>query len=156
MRNCKYLALVALTLLATSSSPARAEDKKDNGKIIRDSEITSAIESRLWKNPATPSSLIDVRTEQGIVTLSGSVDNLLVRERVSEIAETLRGVLAVVNQIEVRPSARTDEEIRKDVDWAMLMDPAADFYEVKTNVSGGVATGPRHGLRVRLVSRLLV
>jgi len=142
MRNCKYLALalVALTLLATSSFPLLAADKKDNGKTIKDSEITSAIESRLWKNPSTPASQIDVRTDQGIVTLSGSVDNLLAKERALEIAETLRGVRAVVNQIEVKPGARTDEEVRKDVERALVMDPAADSYEVKTEVSGGVAT----------------
>jgi osmotically-inducible protein OsmY len=156
MRNCKYLAmaLVALTPLAMSSFPVRAVDKKDNGKTIKDSEITSVIERRLWKNPATPSSQIDVRTDQGTVTLSGSADNLLAKERALEIVETLKGVRAVVNQIEVKPGTRTDEEVRKDIERALLMDPAADSYEVKTKVSGGVATltGTVHSWQERRLS----
>jgi osmotically-inducible protein OsmY len=48
-----------------------------------------------------------VNTRDGIVTLSGWVDNLLAKERAGQIAESVKGVRAVVNRIATTTCALT-------------------------------------------------
>jgi osmotically-inducible protein OsmY len=86
------------------------------------------------------SHLVDVETKDGIVTLSGSVDNLLAKDRAVELARTVKGVRSVVDQLTVKPVARTDEEIYKDVMDALLENPATDAHEIKASVTDGVVT----------------
>ncbi len=116
----------------------QAQDTKE--KKITDKDITSAVEERFLFDKAVPWSFIDIKTNEGIVSLTGTVDNLLAKERATKIAESVKGVRSVVNSVNVQTVARTDEEIRKDVENALLMDPAADSYEVKTAVTGGVVS----------------
>jgi osmotically-inducible protein OsmY len=86
-----------------------------------------------------PAHLIDVNTRDGIVTLSGWVDNLLAKERAGEIAESVKGVRAVVNRIAIT-TVRPDGEILTDVRAAFQADPATDSYEISTIVKDGVVT----------------
>lgn len=138
-RSC----LMALLLSLTAAAPPMHKDMdetKDDAKQIKDAEITLALEGRLARDRATPADRIDVRTDEGVVRLRGTVDNLLAQERAAALARTLKGVRAVVNQIEVKPASRSDDAIRQDVEGAMLLDPAADGYEVAVKASGGKVT----------------
>ena len=83
---------------------------------------------------------VDVSTSQGIVTLSGSVDNLLAKERAVKIAESIRGVRGVIDRITVTPVSRPDEDIRKDILAALQQDPATESYQVAVSVQDAVAT----------------
>jgi len=114
-------------------SPVLAKETKD----IKDIDITLAVERQLQKDAGVPGHLIDVRTKDGIVTLSGPVENLLARERAAEISETIKGVRSVINLIDVLSIIRTDAEIRTDVEHALLDDPATDLFDVKVNVQNG-------------------
>ena len=127
-----------MVLQALSLSTLHAEDKKE--KKVTDKDITSAVEARFLFDNAVPWSFLDVNTANGIVTLTGTVDNLFAKERATKIVESTKGVRAVVNNINVQTMARADEEIRKDVETALLNDPATDNYEIKTAVSGAVVT----------------
>ena len=139
--NLRTLVLVVAGAIALQVAPLTAlHAQETNNKKIADPEITSAVEERFLFDKAVPWSFVDITTKDGIVTLSGTVDNLLAKERATRIAESVKGVRSVVNTINAQAIARTDEEIRKDVENALLMDPAADSYEVKTAVSGGVVT----------------
>ncbi|MEE4264451.1 MAG: BON domain-containing protein [Desulfobacteraceae bacterium] len=104
---------------------------------IRDNDITLAIDRQLQNDEGVPADLVGVRTMDGIVTLSGSLDNLLARERAAEIAATIKGVRSVINLIEVQSLIRTDAQIRTDVEQALLGDPAADAFEIKVSVRDG-------------------
>ena len=107
---------------------------------ITDKGITSAVETELLIEKGVPLDLIDASTSQGIVTLSGSVDNLLAKERALKIAESLRGVRGVVDRITVTPVSRPDEDIRKDILAVLLEDPATESYQVAVSVQDAVAT----------------
>jgi osmotically-inducible protein OsmY len=52
----------------------------------------------------------------------------------------VKGVRSIVNLIEVLSVIRTDEEIRNDVQLALLDDPAADLYDIKVDVHDGTVT----------------
>ncbi len=84
-----------------------------------------------------PAHLIDVQTSDGVVTLKGSVNHLLARERAAEVAGTVKAVRAVVNLLEVLPARRTDDQIRNDVQLALLEDPATDLFELGVSVRDG-------------------
>lgn len=107
---------------------------------ISDNDISMAVEDELLYNSTTPSYLIDVSTYEGIVTLSGSVDNLLARDRATAIAGSVKGVRGVVNNIEVNTEFKADQALEKDVNEALLHDPATDSYEIGVDVVNGVAT----------------
>jgi hypothetical protein len=111
-------------------------------KEMPDGTITFAVEDALLADQGVFPNDVDVTTSHGIVTLSGSVENLLIRQRVIRIAESLRGVRAVVSLLSVTPVVRPDEDIRKDILIALLQDPATYAYQVAVSVRNGVATSP--------------
>lgn len=108
---------------------------------IDDSEIANAIETELWIDDVVNVNRIDVEVNQGIVTFTGEVSNILAKDRAEKIAEGIMGVRAVIDRIEVKPYVeRTDSELRDAVDAALLRDPATESYEVTTRVDDGIVT----------------
>ena len=81
-----------------------------------------------------------ISTSQGIVTLSGPVNNLLAKERAVRIAgEDCRGVRGVIDRISAMPGSRPDADIRKDIQAALRHDPATESYRVAVSVQDAVA-----------------
>lgn len=108
---------------------------------VEDTDITNAVETEMWGDPAVPANRIDVSTTNGIVTLTGETENILAKDRAQAIVESLVGVRAVVNRIKVEPTMdRTDDELSRAVESALLNDPATDSYEVDVKVKNGVVT----------------
>ena len=104
-------------------------------------DITDHIDDELMLDRGVSSWKIDVSTSNGIVTLTGTIDNILAKERAARIAETVRGVRAVVNRVNVAPSlSRTDDEIKDDVDAAFVIDPATESWQIGESVQAGVVT----------------
>lgn len=129
MRNPFRLACCLIFLLAATHG-AGAEE-------ISDSEITQAVNAELTESYEE---LVDINIEttNGIVTLTGSVDNLLYRERAAVLAGTLKGVRAVINRLEVEPVDRSDKRVRSDVREALRADPVLEEHEVTVEVDNGV------------------
>jgi osmotically-inducible protein OsmY len=108
---------------------------------LADQAITDAVEDELAHDPAIAAVNIDVQTRAGMVTLTGTLSNLLAKERASRIAETVKGVRGVANQIVVRPDQDlSDEALRKDVITALKLDPVSDALELEVQVAQGVVT----------------
>jgi len=107
---------------------------------INDRNLTWAVIDDLISDEAVASHLIDVRTVKGVITLTGSVDNLLAKERAAELAERIKGVRSVVNRITVMPPPVTDQEISSNIQRALLTDPATEDYEVEVTVNNGEVT----------------
>jgi osmotically-inducible protein OsmY len=139
------LTMVSVLVLGTSgayaaAAPGGAADPGPYppGKIQSDSAITIAVENALLHDDGVFPNEVDVTTKQGTVTLTGSVDNLLAKDQVVAIAESLRGVRGVINLVTVTPVSRPDGDIRKDLLSALLQDPATDSYQVQAAISRGV------------------
>jgi osmotically-inducible protein OsmY len=105
-----------------------------------DFEINSAVDRKLLHDSSVPGNDIDVGTEHGIVLFPGTVPNILAKERATTIAESVKGVRSVVNNLTVKAVSRTNHDIRMDVEAALLYDPATDAYEVTPRVNDGVVT----------------
>jgi len=112
-----------------------------HAKQISDKDITSAIETALGEDHVILADKIDVKTDKGVVTFTGTVNNLLSKDRAEKIAESIVGVRAVVNRINVEPYIScSDTQLKKDVKNALLFDPATDSYEITPKVNNGVVT----------------
>ncbi len=108
---------------------------------IPDQEIADAIEDKYLFDGMIDLNRIDTTVIEGIVELTGTVNNLLAKERATYIAEQIKGVRAVSNRIDVKPSERrSDSALTDAVNDALFHDPAADSYEVRVSVQDGVAT----------------
>jgi osmotically-inducible protein OsmY len=136
--NIRGAMIVILTILAFALSMVGVEVV--TGSVNRIS-ITDAVDRELRGDLKVPAHKVDVMTTDGVVTLSGTVNNLLAKERAAKIAMTVKGVRAVVNDIEVMPSIlRTDRDIRRDIEDALLYDPATDSCEIDVAIKNNVAT----------------
>lgn len=137
------LTLVLSASLLVAGLAASAQQQIEEGaeiEVLTDEEITAAVENELLVNPAINSYLIDVTTDDNVVTLSGEVNNVLEKRKATQIAGMVRGVVSVINNIEVDPPARTDQQIQQDVINALLYDAATEAYNVNVSVSDGVVT----------------
>lgn len=123
-----------LTAAPGPAAPAQVAEE------IADRDIRLAIEAQLVTDERVDANRIDVVVENGVVTLAGEARSLLASERAVEVARSTRGVLSVVDRIEVRPRRRPDAEIREDVRLALLVDPATETSDVEHRVESGFVT----------------
>ena len=107
---------------------------------IPDADIARAIHRHLQEDTALRSEHVQVSVAQGICTLSGSVGNLLAKERALRVAETLKGVRSVIDQIGVTPIARTDEQLRADVTHELQQDVATREHVIGVVAKDGTVT----------------
>lgn len=105
-----------------------------------DQEISDAIELQLILDERVEGHRLDAKTEAGVVTLSGAVDNVLARNYALQIAGRTRGVLSVVNLVEVNAPEIADEKLRQDISQALEDDPATERFQVVAKVSDGIVT----------------
>jgi len=98
------LSAILLGAMLAASAPVAADE-------VTDSSITSWVNEALRHDPLVPASEISVSTKEGIVTLSGRVDNLAAKNRVDRQASKIRGVREVLNELTVAPSSLSDADI---------------------------------------------
>ena len=105
-----------------------------------------AIENELLSSQAVDSHLINVRVEDGIAALSGSVGNLPAGHIAVNISQR---VLSVIDQIEVRSVERSDADLKLDIHAALAAHPGTWRLNVKVSVVDGAAeltgTSPSYG-----------
>lgn len=84
---------------------------------------------------------IGVNVVDGTVALSGFVHSYLEKWAAQKAAQSVYGVKAVSNDIEVRPSqARTDPEIARDIVASMKLHSSIPDEKIKTAVKDGWVT----------------
>jgi osmotically-inducible protein OsmY len=140
-RNQALCLVASLALIATVAPSSLWAQEKDDDRQITDQNLTRVTKERLSK-AGDELKQVEVNTEQHIVNLTGSVPTLEAREHAESIAKRIRGVMTVDNRIKVRPSGRTDEQIRDEVKAALdERSSMKDFpSDLKAEVSDGVVT----------------
>ena len=129
------LILSAATIAATAglSEPAAAQN-------VTDANTTNHIAGEYVVRDEVDAYRVSVETNDGHVTLTGTVNNLLEKRQAEDIALATVGVTSVTNNVEVRKSDRSSGKIRTDAVKALLLDPAADSYEIDVAVKNGTVT----------------
>ena len=75
IRIRSFLPVLAIALIPIPSVLAPADVER-----LADHEVTYAIESQLWNDEVVDANTVDVETQNGVVTLSGVVDNMLAKD----------------------------------------------------------------------------
>ncbi len=138
-----YVALVLMVLVclgmaaALSASPPNETPGKT---ALDDDKIARAIEAQLVIDDGVSAHLIDVSVTDGIADLSGSVSNVLAKERASKVARMVKGVRGVVNRLKVNTVPVEDATLLQMIEDALTVAPATDSYELEVTVEDGVVT----------------
>ena len=103
-------------------------------------ELREAVLRQLEWSPEIASEDIGVSAKEGAVTLSGFVHSYAEKVAAEKAAKGVYGVLAVANDIEVRPGTRTDPEIARDIVQALRLDATVPDERLKVSVQNGFVT----------------
>ncbi len=104
---------------------------------INDGDLARAVKTELLVAPNINPDSLKVSVNNGVVTLSGRTNNILTKKRAAKIAESVMGVVSVVNNIRVTMAERNDAQIRDDVITALANNPATEAFQVNTEVNNG-------------------
>ncbi len=94
--------LGAGALVATMAVSSQA---RTIGQIIDDTALVASIKTKLTADKLSNLTKIDVKSESGVVTLSGTVDSLERRARAVQIASGVEGVKQVIDNLQVAAAA---------------------------------------------------
>jgi osmotically-inducible protein OsmY len=110
-----------------------ATDRRSDLDITRDVSETLTWDTRIEDN------LIQVVSNSGRVTLSGTVPQFSQKTAASEDAWRIKGVREVINDLVVSPpDLRTDREIADDVFASLRRDPRVDAPNIEVDVAGSM------------------
>ncbi len=147
--GCHRDAGAAQRTSAASASPPSTSKRTP----IPDADIAQAISRHLKEDSAVRSEQLQVRVDDGSCVLSGAVGSVLAKERALRIVQTLKGVRAVIDHVEVRPVVRADPQLEGDVMRALQQDGVTrtDLVTVaakdgRLTLSGVAASWPERAL----------
>jgi osmotically-inducible protein OsmY len=89
-------AMVSVLGCATQSEPQSA------GAYMGDAWVTTQVKTGILNEPSLKVTQINVETYQGVVQLSGFVDNAAAQAKAVEIAKAVKGVTSVKNDMRLR------------------------------------------------------
>ena len=78
-----------------------SEKAAEAGKTMDDAAVTAKVKSALITEPDVKALAIDVNTQDGVVTLLGTVDSLAKRDKATQIASSVDGVKSVTNNLKI-------------------------------------------------------
>lgn len=116
-----------------------SEIKITPGVSITDVDLVGEVKQALHAEPSIHSEFISASAKNGVVTLSGTVDNMDQKALASNIAKLMPGVAKVVNILEVNESPTSiDKAIENEVIKALEISDI-NMANVRVNVLDGVA-----------------
>jgi len=102
-----------------------------------DDEIQEVVEDALSYDPRVIPYDITIAVSDGMVTLSGTVDNLAAKRAAEKDARNTPGVWRVTNNIKVRLDVPADDQLEARVAAALLDDPYVERFEVNVDAYNG-------------------
>lgn len=132
-----FLMLIAVFLTALACSCAAGPEPEIDSRIV-----ASAFNSYAFKTYLKDDD-IRIRSEKGMVTLTGTVSNETDKALAQTTVAGLPGVRGVDNRLEVKGVSAeegTDEEIGRRVEAELLIHPGTKTVEVDVHVRNGIVT----------------
>ena len=103
-RERKYSGILAVLVLAQFFlAGCTALTGETAGQSIDDTVLTSEVKTKLGDEKLVNTTRISVKTERGVVYLTGAVGTSEERDKAVSIAKNVKGVHEVVDHLEVRP-----------------------------------------------------
>jgi osmotically-inducible protein OsmY len=85
--------------LAGAGCTTDSGSQRSAGTVVDDAVITSEVKSSFIADPTVKALAIDVDTDQGVVTLSGTVKSKAEMDRAVSLAKNRKGVRSVRNNL---------------------------------------------------------
>lgn len=126
--------------LPGNTPPQTRRESLLNLPELSDRVIQLAVEDEMRRSAAVDGHLIDVDVDEGVVTLSGKLNNILAEQIAVGLAERIRGVESVVDEIEIVGDRRDNPELKKDVLAAFQADPNTHELHVDVAAADGTVT----------------
>ena len=125
--------------LILAASPAGAQSARPT-----DATVQAEVEKRLTKQDLAEGNDIEVRVDDLIVFLDGSVQNLRQKRQATEAAMKADGASHVMNHLVVARGDRTDQQIADRVGRKVRSHPFYDIYDWIDGEVNDVKKGPLH------------
>jgi len=122
-----YFAALALGLQAILAAERPSDDL-----------IKFWVKDAITQDPRMDASNVTVGMSQGIVTLSGTVENIAARKYANLEAKKIQGVLGVIDRLEVRPDHRWDADIAQDVRHRIINSVAVQSHDIDVSCTRGI------------------
>ncbi|MCG8605105.1 BON domain-containing protein [bacterium] len=107
--------------------------------MTSDDQITQDITHALLWDTRVSAARIEVTTNEGVVSLSGTVDSYVKKRSAEETALGIADVVQVINNVVVKPKSKVpDRAIRRNIKRALKSDIRLDSREIKVSVKKGV------------------
>ena len=87
---------------SAEASAATRDVAAKTANAVDDAALTAKVKAALFAEPGLKTLQIDVATRDAVVTLAGSVDSEVLRQRAVQIAGSLSGVSQVVDKLVVK------------------------------------------------------
>src|SRR5262245_57989514 len=114
-----------------------------------DTGISTSIKSKFAADDVVKASQIDVDTKDKVVTLTGTVDSEIAKNRAVDIARATKGVTRVTDNLMVRDTTAALPPAGSDAQRVALTDPS-----ITTSVKGKLLANPDvAGLRIDVDTR---
>jgi hyperosmotically inducible periplasmic protein len=103
------IVLVMVELVSTAVLVGACNTSQSPDQQISDSQITTRVKAKLASDlRASSLANIDVNTTNGVVTLSGQVENAQVKQGAETVAASVAGVARVNDDLQVAPTGSVD------------------------------------------------
>jgi osmotically-inducible protein OsmY len=97
-------------LAITVGACAAVQGRESTGEYVDDATISTKVRAEIIRDPNLKMGQVGVETMQGVVQLTGFVDNPAQKAEAAQLARSIKGVKEVKNNIVVRPSSTTTRQ----------------------------------------------
>ena len=94
--------LVGLALITFIAGCAGTSKRESTGEYFDDTTITTKVKAEIFKDPMLKVMQINVESYKGVVQLSGFVDSSMAADKAAQVAESVKGVKAVKNDLVIK------------------------------------------------------
>jgi osmotically-inducible protein OsmY len=107
-KSVRIFAVPVLVLALVSCS--MFEGRETTGQYVDDATITAKVKEAFVADPKVSAMQVNVETMQGVVQLSGFVDSAVLERRAVHLAQGVKGVKSVTDNIIVRAKGATGSQ----------------------------------------------
>ena len=131
MRNFKILSACMCLFICLIFVNAYSQEELGDGTIKAWIENAFEYDVRIHEPD------IVVNVHEGIVTLTGTVKNLAEEKFALQETQKIRGVIGIINELQIIPVKRSDSEIASDVEQRFRSNPSLKDKVIQVSVSEG-------------------
>ncbi len=100
--NRLLMTISMIALILTLGAGCQSLTGKSAGRHFDDATVTAWVKSKLVSDKAVNITRVSVKTDRGIVYLTGSVETAAHREKVEKLTKSVDGVKSVVNHLKIQ------------------------------------------------------